>query len=380
MSRYFWLALAVRVAWAWAVPELDAPDEANHVRSVRFFAERLRLASAEEIASGEHGFYIAGSPVPYVPFVVAAKISPSLLALRLAAAFCGALLVLLSAYIARSLFGSHALSAAVPLACAVHPQLAFVTATVSWDVVSILAATALIASWPRLLAERASLGMALLAGALAGLVLLVKPTSFCVLPVHAFVFLRSSWRRPALAIAAAVACTAIAGPFLVHNWRLFPGDPFALTPILHTTAPEWPPGAVAPLNLLFETRYVVNTFESAWGLFGYMSVKLPNAVYAALAASCAYAVYGLARGSAMPRQFALASVATLAIAFAVAYWTNVTNDYQPQGRYYFAAVVPIVSLWLAGLEAPAKRSARRLGVAVVGLAFVTLYSILFLVR
>lgn len=378
MAKIFWLALIVRLVWAATIPELDAPDEKDHLRAVQFFAEHRRLAEHDDLFNGPHGMYIAGSPVPYVPYAIAPH--TTLFQLRCISALLGALIVLLSARIARRV-SPGPLAIAVPLACALHPQLVFVTSTLSWDVVSILAATLLIATWPGLLEDRLTLGRSLAAGAVAGLVLLVKPSSFCVLPVHAGVFLFAVMRSSkAHAVAAFVACVAIALPILAHNWRLFPGDPFAVNVILHTVRADWPAGIPAPANLMFGTRYVITAFESFWGLYGWMNVKLPNVVYLGFAAATLLAAYGLVRAEKTPllRRFLIATLATLGFAFAAAYWTNVANDYQPQGRYYFAAIVPLLGVWLVGLEARAKRTERVLAVTIGALAAVNIYSLTLL--
>ena len=389
-ARYFVLALALRAVWAVVIPPLYAPDEAAHLRTIRFFSERMRLATAEEIQSGAHGFYIASSPLPHLPFILGDRAATAmtgapapLLALRLAAALCGALLVLFASVIAQRVFPLHPLRWALPLACALHPQLVFVTAHVGWDPLSILAATALIATWPGLIGDRLTARRVIFAGVSAGFVLLVKPTSFCVLPVHAVIFAAAVLRQREAALfhigLAALACGVVAGPFLVHNWWLFPGDPFAIGAILHTPGVDWEPGRPAVGNLLLETRFLLNTFESAWALFGFMDLKIANTVYALIALTCVASTFGLARAwraHLLPAPvFLAAGAAALAFAFASSYWTSVTNDYQPQGRYFFAAIVPMLALWLTGLQALVRSPRRAMIVTTAALVLLNAYSL-----
>jgi hypothetical protein len=381
--RYFLLALCLRIAWAAAIPDLYAPDEGQHLTSVHFFTERLRLATPEEIHSGVHPFYIASSPLPYLPFVLIDRAALAttgalapLFALRLASTVCGALLVLLSVFFSRRLFGAHPLRHAVPLALALLPQLVFVSASVSWDPLSILAAAAIITTWPALLLDRLDAKLAALAGGLAGLVLLVKPTSFCVLPVHALVFLSAALRardRASIPIAV-LTCALVGGPFMVHNWRLFPGDPLAISPIIHTTSESWRAGVPAPANLLFETRWVINSFESTWALFGFMNLKVPNFAYVLIALSCIAALVGLARTkpTSAQQRIAIAGLAAIVMAIVISYWTNIANDYQPQGRYFFAAILPMIAFWVQGLANLHKRA---ITVSLALLALLHVYSL-----
>ena len=60
------------------------------------------------------------------------------------------------------------------------------------------------------------------------------------------------------------------------------------------------------------------------------------------------------------------------MAVIVSYWTNIANDYQPQGRYFFAAIIPMMALWVYGLEALHRRA---LTAAVAALAVLHVYSL-----
>jgi hypothetical protein len=115
-------------------------------------------------------------------------------------------------------------------------------------------------------------------------------------------------------------------------------------------------------DLLTKTPWAQWTFESFWGRFFYMNVLLPPAIYTTLAIGCALGllttlraiVHSLARNDNLFSQPLAGRIlkcasAAFVVLLASNIWTNIYNDFQPQGRYFFPLLVPIGILLTLGL-------------------------------
>jgi hypothetical protein len=118
-------------------------------------------------------------------------------------------------------------------------------------------------------------------------------------------------------------------------------------------------------------RMVTWTFDSFWGVFGWMGVFLDRRLYALLALACLVTLAGLAgylwrrwhdQDARRGDELAAVSLAALAIAAAGAgfLWWNATFV-QHQGRYLFPALAAIAALFSLGLREVAGRTARAIG-------------------
>ena len=129
------------------------------------------------------------------------------------------------------------------------------------------------------------------------------------------------------------------------------------------------------------------TFRSSWGLFGYMNVPLPDGLYAILGLASLLAVASAAWQALRRRTTGIVSPALLlsfflcsAVALLLMGWTSYVNDWQPQGRYHFPAILAEAFILLVGWGSlgptPRWRDAL-LAAAVSGTAAVNVYSFCF---
>ena len=114
--------------------------------------------------------------------------------------------------------------------------------------------------------------------------------------------------------------------------------------------------------------YLVATFTSFWGAFGWLTIKFPDAVYWLLLGLTAFAMLGFVRYYARALRLHepqspvmvvyLIAPVILFVAAAVAfglYDTDPTNLWWgrgalPQGRYLFPALIPIATLFMLGVR------------------------------
>ncbi len=212
-------------------------------------------------------------------------------------------------------------------------------------------------------------------GVLLGLALLVKVSAYALALILAAGELLAWWRRGRFGTALAATTVlqlwgvglAIALPWFLRNshvygagdWlgraahdRVVVGQPTTADWIARF---GWVGGPDALLN-----RMATWTFESFWGVFGWMGVFLDQRLYLALAVASLLALAGLvaylvrlARSQAPRRERAIPTVVILGLSVATSLagylWWNL-SFVQHQGRYLFPALAAIATFFHLGLR------------------------------
>ncbi|HSN75067.1 MAG TPA: hypothetical protein VL334_08255 [Anaerolineae bacterium] len=105
---------------------------------------------------------------------------------------------------------------------------------------------------------------------------------------------------------------------------------------------------------LSHLRSIVLLFPGFWGNFGWLQRPLPLALYGVLAGLCGLAILGLIRTLQMPgaktSRIIWYWILGVGLAVAQAILPMIGHDWQPQGRYLFPALFPIVTLLAIGLS------------------------------
>jgi hypothetical protein len=419
----FWLALVGLfngLLWAALVPPWQAPDEPKHFEYIRLLAEGeglIAFASEAEAADPElqrwilssmdaHQFWWYGHAPGYDPanedprfadlwpdgshtafyrsspayYALAAALQPKDRMLGLyAARLLGVLLliptILLTGWAARELFPDDPLLRyGAPAFVALHPMQAFLSAGVNNDALVNLLAAFVAFLIARLFARgwQPARGLLLLVGAL--LAVLVKRTSFWLLPLLPLALLASlaaRSRRPALALGggllALLALALAAGRWLIGGgWMALPEAwRFTLSRYLFNE-PDQPQRILAYLQaegvagILWE--YLRGMVDGFWGSFGWQLLRFPAPFYLVMGLLTLLAAVGLLRRLlwAEDAAFQRAALATYALGLllaaggAVAFFASYLGQPYappPQGRYLFSAMLPAAIVFTAGLGA-----------------------------
>lgn len=291
---------------------------------------------------------------------------------------------------------------------ALLPQYCFNSATAANDSAVNFAAAASFYVWFKGLRDPRYDPLMLRAGAFLGLAVLAKLTAVALVPGLALIIIfrafqvdstsASVWRERGLRLlrlgsGAAVATLIVCGWWLLRNILVY-GEPTGSRDALRSYA-EWNYKLVPDTNLDIFLRL---TWESFWGLFGGMSIRLPALLYdlsgylavGSLALSLIALVLpiyrkrpitptaslsGTFRLPAIPAYAWQAAAAMLAVALTlVAGYLrfNLTVGFQPQARYFFILLVPISILLTGGIYALVRNRVLRiiaLGVPLLWLAF-----------
>ncbi len=197
-------------------------------------------------------------------------------------------------------------------------------------------------------------------GGFVGLICLTKLTP--ILPALLIVLLAIAWRwriegRPARWIAQQAAWGVglgllIALPWWARNAAVY-GFPDVLGMAAHSRVVA---GQLRTADLIGQVglaaylrQLITVTFHSFWGQFGWMGVPMPPRVYALLGAFSLWALIGLAlavglrgaRDAAPPQRAGFWLLIWTALAAAAVYLFYNLTFVQFQGRYLYAALIPI---------------------------------------
>lgn len=219
-------------------------------------------------------------------------------------------------------------------------------------------------------------------GVLLGLAFLTKVSIYSAGVLLVAAEILAWWRRGRFGSRAAVATVAqvlaiglVFGlPWFIRNERVYGAGDW-LGKRAHDAAVVGQPRTAAWIHAYGLTnllgRMALFTFESFWGVFGWMGVFLDPRIYAVLALATIAAAAGLAgylwrlgrtREAAAGDERAAVLLLAMAIVLSVAGfgWWNLTFV-QHQGRYLFTALVPIALCFMLGLRELAWRGGKLVG-------------------
>ena len=407
--------LLIAAQYARLTPAWQAPDEPAHYNYVRYVAEHGALptlqvgdfpsAYLEEIKA--KGFppemsieplrYEAWQPPLYYLFAAAIyrlgfgwPMTQQLLALRLLSVALGALLIVIASRVADTLAPGRAwLSLGTAALVATIPMHIATTAAVSNDTLAELwVALVLWQILARLRAPNERIRPWLILGVTLGLAGLTKVNTWFTLPLIlgglAYVLHR---RGPASGrgrfflqrmLAVCLPALLLLLPWLARNMHVYgPADPLAFR--RHDAVVE---GQLRTADWLAQVglrgavgEFVVTTFHSFWGQFGWMGVPIDARLYRLLAVLTALAGLGLLLRLLRSRQswrhlvseervgLLLFCGATLLVAGSLI-WYNL-SFVQHQGRYLFPGLVPIAVFLTIGWREVTRRGRRALAVVLL---------------
>lgn len=273
----------------------------------------------------------------------------------------------------------RAVALAAAAGVAFTPMHVAITASINNDVLADIAiAAALYVALRRATGRMDARGFVACGGAALGLALLAKLTVYIaaivLVAAEAARWSRDGRRLGGHAVRTAAGALAVGGavaaPWFARNLRVYGvSDPFGLVAharvvVGQPTTAEWiaREGVAATVE-----RGVVWTFQSFWGVFGWMGVFMDRRIYAALAAYALVAAIGFVghalraarRGGDERRALALFAL-TAAASLGGYLWYNLSYV-QHQGRYLFPALIPLAASGALGVAWIVDRAAALVG-------------------
>src|ERR1700730_405751 len=331
------LFVVCAIAYALATPFGQAPDERSHFGYVQLIAQHFQLP----VTSPER----QQPPLYYVIAAVIYRLTGSIGALQALSIACGAATVMVTGLCARELWPRNPIRwVLASLLAAALPQLQFISASVSNDALSVLAAAIVTFLMIRVIVRPPSARLPWAIGLAFAMVLLAKETDyFLILVVLVTLFRFWPRRRWLRALVPMIGIPAmLAGWWFVRNLATFGRLLPPLTP-LYTNSPL----KLTDPSLAHD--WWTMTFKSFFALFGNMSTLVPAdgnlLVYRLLQGAAALIVVlgvmvAARRWGSWPagaRWLAGACLAVPTVALAQMAVRSITLDYQAQGRYLFVA-------------------------------------------
>ncbi|MGC9356438.1 MAG: DUF2142 domain-containing protein [Anaerolineae bacterium] len=384
------------LAWVAVIPFAGfpdgAPDEIHHFEVTRFIGAtgrvpifgpdadlyiRVRPGAEDTINNriyGWHALFPLGAyilPGLFIHVLPELSLAHQVLAARLFSVLSLLCLVYFAYRIAVLLFDDGFLHLGIPLFVSLVPQITFIGAYHNPDASTIAATTAamyfalkMFIDDSFILKDALGLGLAL------SFVAMMKQHGW--LTSALFVGMSALWtlfRRPKVLwqwmLVAAPLPLLVFGSWFLMQWLRY-GDIFGQEVFLQAWMSDRPflvslaEQGFTLVDFFLHTNWLVMTFKSFWGMFGYMSVEFSPAIYWGLALLCIGGFVGLLLGiirrwnrhafddKQLTFQALIIFAVTIGILFAAAVYTSYYQDYQPQGRYLLPVIVPVVTFILLG--------------------------------
>jgi 4-amino-4-deoxy-L-arabinose transferase-like glycosyltransferase len=398
------LSLLVNLIWVFTIQPFLAPDEPEHIATVReiqrkaalpelhfdftsnpkgepqppFDDQRLTDAVQEVLGTGDRhriSFENVQSPFYYVTaalvsWPVVDNVPAELYICRVVSALFGMVTVLFIWAAVRELSPDKPLFA---LFCATTilflPQFAFNSAYVTNDVALNAVGACALFVWLKGLRNPSFDRYLLVAGAVTGLAVLTKLTALVLLlPLGMLVIHRAESVRHFLALIAGACASffAVTGWWFIRNIVVY-GEWTGFANAMRFHILRKGTVLLDPTNPDMVGQYFKTTFESSVGLFGWMDVPLDQSVYAAAlwlgGALSVLSLYQLFRRIQVneDRPFMVRSLSVLlllGVCITLGYLSySLRVGYQAQGRYLFLLLLPFTLLINYGLYSLIERRA-----------------------
>ena len=419
----------VSLLWAALIPYDQAPDEFDHFASARFIAEHNRFPVFDQepdfihttCSSPTGPCFTSYAAYPGLNYAISAgfmKLQHAFtgepyanlyFAARLTSVFSIALYVFFLWKTAQLLLENQLARVTALMVGAFIPQVTFIGGYVNADAFSLAASAAVIYLSVRLLHDGFSRPLALYSGVALGFLALARANYWPLFGLFgvawAFAVFRA-WREDGAArrvlfssVATVAIAAAIGGWWYIRNFQLY-GDPLgfdtlqdafdAAGPLRQSPADQ---GATFTSLLFDDPVWRKFTFRSFWGVFGYMTVFLNSRIYVLIQAVLVVAGAGLiiAAHKALSEHGRkvwqwgtswawLMLVILVPTVVLLSVWTSLYNDFQPQGRYLYAALIPVILLASRGLHSLWENRVYQQTVTLFvggGMVLLNLYALIF---
>lgn len=411
-EKKFTLFLIVSVfifylSWAMIIPFNNAPDEMLRFDIVNFILKYHQLPIAGNPALYYDANGVTYATTPYLPFILSSGLCmiAKLLHLpfeafrvsRLVSVISGTVAVFFVTKISRKLFPDSFARYFTPILFAFIPQMAFISAYTNQDSFMVMLSSIIIYLWIIGIESNWNLRSVILTGTALGLMLLTYLNGYALILSTLLVVLLSykdirSWAFARRLILCLGIMFLISGWFFIRNAAIYHGDFLGL----HTMdvisqqkarigyRPSDKEATLSTIGgfseLLFNTDWPVSTFQSFWACFENMNVSLVVNYYLFILLLNILAFMGLSARffekiktgvrSLTACTVPIALTFTAVVAFALGVYYSLYSDFQPQGRYLFPGLIPIVLLMVYGFERVFQTKIKTVFYKIVGVLFV----------
>lgn len=380
--------------WAVIIPFNQAPDELHRydIADFIFKYHTLPIAGDDRLYYGVHG--ITYAVFPYLPYIIGAvfmiifdnifDINNMYLVHRLVSVISGTLSVCLVYKICEGMNFEKKFSRFVSCFFAVIPGYSFVNSYVNQDSFSICVNLLIIYIWLKCLKSNWSSKYIALLGVGLSVCLLTYMNGYVIIPATMLLLLRTYFRftrkeffkKIALLV---IPIIIISGWWFIRNYVLYDGDfigmrqsnmlseQLGIDELKPSNRQTMVKQGVSLTEMVFEYHWLSSTYKSFWGTFGYMDKWMDEKYYTAISVihfisliGCFFIIARILRKILKKEKsivdflrdstLHLLLLVIIFLSVALSLYYSYFSDFQPQGRYIYPALFPIILYFCLGLK------------------------------
>jgi 4-amino-4-deoxy-L-arabinose transferase-like glycosyltransferase len=386
-------ALLLYTIWAIVIPfgmtptESMAPDEWQRFDVVNFIFKYRELPITGDMRLQYGGYGITYASTPYFPYMISGGLcilfdtigigmEPYLVA-RLLSVISGVVTVYFCWLISNKIFRNKKVKYFFPIFVMFMPQFAFVCGYVNQDSFTIMLTAIVIYLWLLGIETNWKTKVVVATGITLGVVMLSYLNGYSIIVATLVVVLISYKNKMSKEfLYKFLICIGVmflvCGWFFIRNAYINNGDFLGLSyskvVAEELAIPSYRPSNRVSLNakgvgfaeMLFSSDWMVTSFKSFWGLFGSMDRLMPAGFYFfffilslfAFGGAFAKAKDVILKGFNTYKNyfFYIGLLVSVIISIILHMYYSLYSDYQPQGRYMFPALIPILIIMCRGMD------------------------------
>lgn len=378
-------SLCIFTIYAIIVPFNSAPDEKLRFDIVDFIVKNkaLPIGGDPRLYYGEYGVTYVFKP--YLAYIISAilctitdifKINiEHYMVARLFSVICGVGTIYFTYLISSKIFDKSRFKYIIPFFLATIPQFAFINCYVNQDSLMIFLSSIMIYLWILGIERKWSYDIVIKVGIISGLMLLTYLNGYIIIFATLIIVLLTYENKDVNFIKKTTLCISImiliSGWFFIRNLIIYNGEIFGSSiarelretlaiPSLKPSNIDVPyKSGINMISILYKTDWLKKTFMSFWAMLGNMDVRVGYYYYVIMIIFTVVSVLGVMKLISLKIKdrvvnkrekiyITFAITIILSIIGSLRYSTY--NDYQPQGRYLYSAIISILLVMFEGIE------------------------------
>ncbi|MCL2222323.1 MAG: glycosyltransferase family 39 protein [Oscillospiraceae bacterium] len=379
--------------WAIITPFNGAPDEFMRWEIVNYMVENRSLPRGDEPSIRNDMWGVSYAFTPFVPQMISAALyiavdsvlslpwSVMLYIMRLPSILFSLGTVFLVYKIGMRLFSTRA-ARFLTVLVSLWPQFAFISSYINNDAFGIFTISLIIYAWIYGLQNKWTWKSCIMLAVGLGLCFISYYNAYGFILLSAPLFLLTAIKKGEnkiyyLSLLKKISCmllivVAIAAWFFIRNAILYDGDFFGLRASAEASeryAEEWLRPSVrhtylvrgfTPLGMLLHTQFVIFSYNSFIGVFGYLEIFPPSIVFFFFTViitlggvGIVYCIIEWLLKKEKKREidiFLTIITISISVPIVLSVIYSFSIDYQPQGRYVLPALIPLCILITKGIS------------------------------
>lgn len=394
--KYEWTFLLIcflfYFLWALIIPFNNAPDEKMRFQVAEFIFNKGYLPNGTEAEIRDEIWGISYGLSPTLSYFISSifmrimslfneKAEMIILSARLVSVFCSTVTVFFLILISKKCFSGVSQWVFIVMVSFL-PQFIFISSYVNNDALAIMSTAIIFYAWVIGIEEKWSFKACLILGVGISLCALSYYNAYGFILCSLIIFIGSNLERVnkksikrliSKGIFITIIVVVLAGWWFLRNYIIHNGDVFGLKTSarlseLYAVVMQKPSNrptpinfGIIPLEMIFgQFNWLVKSYFSAIGNFGYMTIPLESYMYYIYSSVFVCGFLGLyvkMKEKVLSKKiivsqvlFCLCIVLAVLIPISLSAYYSYTSDFQPQGRYLLTMIIPFCYIITKGLS------------------------------